>query len=255
MSAPLPAPRLQGWRPWGRAVLDLVWPAHCPACDTPLGAEPAGDFCPACQDTAVRLEPPTCAVCAEPFSGVITDPAFTCPNCHGRPQSFDFATAAWMGRGAVRETIHRFKYGSRISLRLPLARLMQHALTDPRIAARPDWVLVPVPLHPRRFRERQFNQAAELARTLSALSGLPVVDLLRRSRYTTTQAALRREDRLRNLKGAFGLRWFARRRLADRPVLLVDDVLTTGSTANACARVLKRQAGARIVAVLTVARA
>ena len=255
MSAPLPAPRFQGWRPWGRAVLDLVWPAHCPACDAPLGAEGTDNFCGDCADTAVRLEPPSCAVCAEPFSGNIGDEAFTCPNCHGRPQQFDFAAAAWMSRGAVRETVHRFKYGSRISLRLPLARLMQHALTDPRIAARTDWVLVPVPLHPRRFRERQFNQAAELARTLSTLTGLPVVDALRRSRYTTTQAALRREDRLRNLKGAFRLRWLARRRLASRPVLLVDDVLTTGSTANACAGVLKRKAGAPLVAVLTVARA
>ena len=248
----LPAPGL--WSPWHKAALNLLWPAHCAACDSPLAADDAvSRFCHDCTASLSPVTSPFCAICCEPFTGAIADD-FTCPNCMGQPQHYAFAVAAFMSRGPIRAAIHHFKYGRRIALRLPLASLLLNALNDPRIAARKDWILVPVPLHPRRLREREFNQSAELANSLSSLSGLPVVNALRRLRYTSTQAALRREDRLLNLKSAFDLRWRAARHTSGRPILLVDDVLTTGSTANACAAVLKQKGAAQTVAVLTVAR-
>ncbi len=114
------------------------------------------------------------------------------------------------------------------------------------------WLITPVPLHPRRFRERRFNQSAELARLLSGLSGIPCAGLLRRTRYTTTQVGLDRRQRRKNLAGAFALAPRATL-AAGQSILLVDDVFTTGSTADACSRVL-RQAGAGRIIVLTVAR-
>jgi competence protein ComFC len=175
---------------------------------------------------------------------------FTCPNCAGRDCGFTFAFSLVQSRGAVREVIHRFKYGRDITLRAPLSRLMRCAFRHPRLHGVP-WLLVPVPLHPLKEREREFNQSAELARNLSRLTGLPWLAALRRTRKTDSQAGLSREDRLVNLKGAFALR----RPVPDRDVLLIDDVLTTGTTAGECARVLVRDGLARRVAVLTVARA
>jgi ComF family protein len=240
-------------RGWTRAAAGLLWPARCVACDDPLDDRATPGFCRACSRAARPVEPPFCAICAEPFQGAIGS-SFSCPNCLGRRQQFDFAVAPWLSRGPVREAIHRFKYGRRIALREALARLLAQGLADPRIAGRSDWLLVPVPLHPQRFREREFNQSEELVRSLARLSGFPFARVLRRTRYTSTQAALRRDDRLGNLKGAFALRWRARRLTHGRSILLIDDVLTTGSTANACSAVLRRDGGADTVAVLTVAR-
>jgi ComF family protein len=241
------------FRQWTRTAAGLLWPARCAACDDPLDDRATPGFCRSCASAARPVTAPFCAICAEPFQGEITS-SFSCQNCLGRRQQFDFAVAAWLSRGPVRTAIHHFKYGRRLALREPLARLLATGLADPRIAARSDWLLVPVPLHPRRFREREFNQSEELARSLARLSGLPFARVLRRTRYTSTQAALRREDRLGNLKGAFALRWRAPRLTAGRAILLIDDVLTTGSTANACSAVLRKAGGAEMVAILTVAR-
>jgi ComF family protein len=111
--------------------------------------------------------------------------------------------------------------------------------------------LVPVPLHPTRQREREFNQAEVLASLAGARLGVPVDDCLERTRYTLTQTHFHRDERFENLEGAFALRRGAE--VTGRDLVLVDDVLTTGSTADACARVL-REAGASSVVVITVAR-
>jgi ComF family protein len=204
-----------------------------------------------CGESLRAIEPPFCQVCAEPFPGDIPGD-FTCPNCAGRRHAYDFAVCRWLSRGPVREAVHRFKYEGALSLRLPLARLMVPGLEDVRLAGAP-WLLVPVPLHPRKKRERRYNQSAELARTLARLTGLTWCDVLRRIRYTDSQAGLDREGRLKNLKGAFAVHPRAAERITGREILLIDDVLTTGATAHECARTL-RHAGAARVAVLTVAR-
>jgi ComF family protein len=129
---------------------------------------------------------------------------------------------------------------------------MLPALADARLAGA-DWLMVPVPLHPRKLRERRFNQSAELARTLTRLSGTPFHEALRRTRYTSSQAGLDREDRLKNLRGAFAVRPRAGPHVEGRNILLVDDVFTTGATAHECALTLRKHGAAR-VAVLTAAR-
>jgi ComF family protein len=193
---------------------------------------------------------PRCAVCSQPYGGLITG-VFRCINCGDRELSFDFATAAYRSRGVVRDLIHHFKYRRQMHLRHLLARMLCEGFRDERLANAPPDLIVPVPLHPTRKREREFNQAEVLANLAGTRLGLPVSDCLRRRRYTFTQTNFHREERFENLAGAFDLRRGSE--VAGRRVALVDDVLTTGSTADACARAL-REAGAAAVVVITVAR-
>ncbi len=154
-------------------------------------------------------------------------------------------------RGIVREMIHRLKYGREMWLARPLASWMHDGLSDPRLRGEPIEALVPVPLHPRRLREREFNQSELLAAGLSRLSGIPVLNALRRLRYTTTQTKLDRKHRRQNLRDAFILS--KNTRVTNGNLLLVDDVLTTGSTLDACAAALL-EGGALSVRALTAAR-
>jgi ComF family protein len=147
--------------------------------------------------------------------------------------------------------VHDFKYNRRLHLRLQLARWLDQALDDPRLADQHFDLVVPVPLHPARKRERGFNQAEVLARELSRFRGLSLGKALDRIRYTTTQTQFDRTERMENLKDAFRLRHGCN--VQGLRMLLVDDVLTTGSTLSECASVLK-QGGARSVYAVTVAR-
>ena len=151
----------------------------------------------------------------------------------------------------VREMIHRLKYGRELWLARPLAAWMHEGLADPRLAGWAPDALVPVPLHPRRLREREFNQSEVLAEALSRETGIPVLRALKRARYTTTQTRLDRLHRRQNLRNAFIPGKNAD--VTDRNLLLVDDVLTTGSTLDACAASLL-EAGAISVRALTAAR-
>lgn len=196
------------------------------------------------------MEHPRCERCSEPFYGAI-EPAFTCPNCGGRLLHLDCAVAAWLSRGIVRRCIHLFKYQRALYLRHELAAWAAAAFADPRIAGEPADALVPVPLHRVREREREFNQADVLARLLGDRFGLPVQPFLERTRYTSTQTALHRDERMENLRGAFRVKQNAV--VCDMRLILVDDVLTTGSTLDECARELKA-GGARSVRAVTVAR-
>ncbi len=242
---------VSGIRGWLGALASLFHPPHCAACEAPLGDE--GWFCPACQEGIEkrRVRPPCCHVCSEPFEGAI-DSAFRCPNCADRRFRFDHAVAAYQSRGAVRDAIHQFKYNGFMHLRHPLASWLGEGLADERMRTPQIDVLVPVPLHPRRRRERGFNQAQVLASIAGKRAGLAVEALLRRRRYTTTQTHFDRRERVENLRGAFVLT--RRAQVKARHLVLVDDVFTTGSTADECALTL-RKAGAASVRVLCVARA
>jgi len=231
------------------AAVSLLYPPVCTICGRSVGA---GEYlCDQCETKAVRIVAPFCQKCSEPFEGAITS-AFTCANCAHRTIYFDAAVAAYRGRGIVRQIIHEFKYGRQIYLRHLVARWLHAALDDERLCGRRFDVIVPVPLHPARQRERGFNQASLLAEMLSAQTSIPAKPVLERIRYTTTQTALDRSERMENLHNAFRLRKNADVR--GLHVLLVDDVLTTGSTLNECARLLKR-AGAFSVHAATAARA
>jgi ComF family protein len=232
-----------------RAVASLFYPALCAVCSEPIGYH---DYlCPACNGKAPRIRPPFCATCSQPFDGAITE-AFTCANCAQRHLHFVAAIAAFRSRGVVRKIMHDFKYGHQIHLRHPVAQWLIATLDDPRLQGRRFDLVIPVPLHPTRKRERGFNQAELLAQLLSARAGLVMHEALERVRYTTTQTAFDRAERMENLRDAFRLRKKANVR--GLRVLLIDDVLTTGSTLSECARVLKA-AGAISVHAATAARA
>ncbi len=209
------------------------------------------DLCPSCSADVVALARPFCEVCALPVEGR-AGPLFVCPNCAGRRFAFRFAVAAVRGRGVAREMIHGLKYGASPHLAAPLARILEGVLDDARLAHRRDAVVVPVPLHRGRLRKRGYNQAALIARRFARAAGVAYDDSLRRTRATETQTRLDRDARRRNLDGAFDVRRPGA--VAGRPVWLVDDVLTTGSTAHACAETLI-SAGAGSVIALAVARA
>lgn len=206
-------------------------------------------MCPAC---LAKPEPLLaeffCVSCRTPFRNHFPlDTDGRCSLCRHGVQAFDAAYCFGAYEGALRELIHLYKYGRVRTLAAPLGALLAAGVPrDERFD-----LIVPVPLHWRRQWRRGFNQSELLAREIGRRSGVEVRALLRRTRATRAQAGLSHSGRRENVRTAFRLR--RRTSLDGLRVLLVDDVLTTGSTASACARVLKR-AGARRIAVVTVAR-
>jgi ComF family protein len=223
-----------------RLLLDLLFPPRC------VGCQEEGPFlCSTCLSQATPLTPPFCVLCGEPTSAL----SVLCRNCRETPLCIDGIRSAFYYQGVIREAIHKLKYQYLKAVAPPLARLLADYLSRTPLPAD---VLVPVPLHPRRLRERGYNQAALLAKELGRLTGLPVAEgALRRARSTQAQArAPGREQRRSNVAGAFICRPEA---VEEKRVLLVDDVCTTGFTLEACAVALK-DAGAATVWGLTVAR-
>jgi ComF family protein len=231
------------------AATSLLYPATCVVCAA--NVERSEYLCGACSERAPRIAPPFCAKCSEPFPGAITQ-TFSCANCEHRNLHFDCAVAAYRSRGLVRNVLHQFKYGKQRHLRHPIAKWLGESLDDPRLRGRRFDLVVPVPLHSTRERERGFNQAALLAEGLASSAAIPLRPVLERIRYTTTQTAYDRAERMENLHGAFRLR--KNEDVRELHVLLIDDVLTTGSTLSECARIL-RAAGAVSVHAATAARA
>ena len=153
-----------------QAAVSLLYPATCTICGKHVRA---GEYlCDGCEAKIIRIVPPFCETCSEPFEGSINT-AFSCANCAHRTIHFDAAVAAYRGRGIVRDIIHEFKYNRQIHLRHLVARWLRAALDDERLRDYQFDVIVPVPLHPARQRERGFNQASLLAELLSAHTSIP----------------------------------------------------------------------------------
>jgi len=244
---------------WMRAnvtgrLLDALYPPRCEMCEAPLRGGRA--LCDDCDGGLPRLEEPFCSHCGQPFFGVL-DGGIECPNCHGRKLGFKFARPVLRRCDGSMALVHGLKYGRRVYLARELGRIAAEAFDDPRfIRAKAErWPLVPVPLHRRRLHQREFNQAEEIARVMGRVTGMPVCMALRRVRATSTQTALHRKQRFENLKDAFALTKAGKRLGEARTagVILVDDVLTTGSTLGSCARVL-RKGGCRGVTAVAVVR-
>jgi competence protein ComFC len=231
------------------ALSSLFYPATCVVCSGDV--ERPEYLCESCRDKAPRITPPFCTKCSEPFFGAITQ-TFSCANCEHRILDFDSAIASYRSRGLVRDLVHAFKYGRQRHLRHPLAEWLGETMNDPRLRGRRFDMIVPVPLHPARERERGFNQATLLAELFARRAAVPLRPVLERIRYTRTQTAYDRAERMENLRDAFRLR--KNLNVRELHVLLIDDVLTTGSTLSECARVLKK-AGAVSVYAATAARA
>ncbi|KPK47926.1 MAG: hypothetical protein AMJ77_01650 [Dehalococcoidia bacterium SM23_28_2] len=233
MAGPSPLARV------GQAVLDVLFPARCVGC----GA--FGSFlCQACQAELPSARPPRCPICWQPQrQGAL------CGRCREERPAFQGARSLYLYEGAARETVHALKYNHLSALAKPMAQLMAPCLEAEAIEAE---VVMAVPLYGRRQRLRGYNQSALLARELSRLCGLPLAGRgLARRRNTPPQArSAEAEERRRNVADAFIA---DRRRVEGRRILLIDDVMTTGATLDACARAL-RQAGAVSVWALTFAR-
>ncbi|HEV8543121.1 MAG TPA: ComF family protein [Verrucomicrobiae bacterium] len=193
---------------------------------------------------------PFCRCCGLPFDGDI-GMAFECGNCREQQLHFRSARAAVKLTGLVQDVIHRYKYNQANWFEPFLADLLIRQ-ARPKLKTE-DWdFIAPIPLHWLKLRERSFNQSHRMAKMLSKAIGIPVnTRLLRRKEPTPTQTRLTRAQRAENVKRAFAFR--GRKPLEGDRIVLVDDVLTTGATANACAKLLM-QNGASVVDVWTVAR-
>lgn len=238
------------FRPYLDAVLDLVFPRLCAVCEEALPEDEPGTVCAACWRGVERVEPPLCPTCGQP----LRDPPAGLARCVACPQGgvhFSQARSAVLYAGPVIAAVHDLKFGYHSANHVPLAALLADGYR--RFFAHLEFdAAAPVPLHPAREREREFNQSALLAQALCRTAGLRYAELLERVRNTVPQSRLAGIARLDNIRGAFGVPRPAA--VAGRRVLLVDDVYTSGSTVNECARTL-REAGAADVQVLTVARA
>ena len=235
---------------WKR-ILHLALPTPCQTCgklnhdgDTPW-------FCSACWAKVALIDGPACTRCGRPFS---MDPSigfsYVCGYCQLNPPFYDGVISAGFYEGPLAKAIQLFKFQKRTRLAIMLSRLMVDSL---RKIKKIDF-LIPVPLHPARLKEREFNQSFLLSHFLCGFLKKPMeVGYILRTRDTQPQIGLKARDRILNLKGAFTL--FKKNKLKDKNILLIDDVFTTGSTVQECCRLLKREGKAHRVFVGTLARA
>jgi ComF family protein len=231
-------------------TLGLFYPEVCALClDEPASAR-EGYVGARCWRAVQFVRPPFCERCGLPYEGDLTA-SFECSNCNTMELHFRYARAAVVAKTVALEAIHRFKYSRALWFENFLAGLLIREAGPVLRGQKKSWI-VPVPLHPLKQREREFNQAELLAARLSEATGIPLnAELLQRVKPTATQTLLKRKERALNMHGAFAVREGVE--LDGERIVLVDDVFTTGATTNDCARAL-RGAGAGEVCVWTVAR-
>jgi ComF family protein len=238
------------------SLINLIYPPRCLICQaflqdqvTLLGGQDL-PFCEACFNDFTEITSPICALCGRPFSDG-TEQDRICEDCLRKRPSYDFARAPYLYGGALMKAIHELKYAQRShladSLGLLLASFAQTWIGELKAP-----LVMPVPLHPRRLRARGFNQSLLLARGVAAKTGAELDFLsLRRTRFTKPQTELSSEERRKNVRKAFEV--VKPEAVKGKTIVLVDDVATTGSTLNECAKALKR-AGADRVLCLVLAR-
>ena len=232
-------------------LLDWLYPPSCALCRGPLRR--GQNICFDCAEALPPLPNNSCLTCGQSFDGNLEAPA-NCPNCLALKPTFNFATAALKSNEDSLQLIHQFKLLKHPELGHDLAGLAAKAFRrEPRLSALNTPLLIPVPLHGGRLRSRRFNQASLLSQFLAKELDLSQIDALKRIRPTQRQATLTRKQRLRNLRKAFRLK-IEPERLTGQDIILIDDVFTTGSTAQECARIL-RTAKPATIAVFTVVRA
>lgn len=208
-----------------KAALNLLFPPYCIGC----GRE--GNYiCDLCRRDLPYIDPPVCPICGRPLNA-----DNMCPGCIGQPSALDGIRAPFIFNGLIRRAIHELKYNNlRAAAPLLASFLREFFIENPVLGD----ILVPVPVHHKRLRERGYNQSSLLAHELGNLCRMPVTDdCLVRSKYISPQArAATAVERLTNTAGAFTC---VDKRFAGKHVILIDDVSTSGATLNACAQTLK----------------
>lgn len=234
-----------------RHTLRFFLPADCAACGVPLTTDPVPLFCTTCWDTIAPLRLTRCSQCDRPLPSPVAltySPSHRCHHCTIRPPAYVKAWTLYPYLPPLQDAICLFKYRGKVSLAKPLGRLMLNVLP----AALEADLVIPVPLHPTRLREREFNQSLLLADQVATHLHLPLsFSNLVRTVPSEPQSTLSRKERIKNLRRAFAVRH--PQLIAQKRILLIDDVFTTGTTMNECAKVL-RKAGADAVFALTLAR-
>ncbi len=231
-----------------QALLDLIYPPRCEVCET-LGPEV---FCTRCLADVLPHEPPECRLCGAllPRGPAVRE---VCPECATTRRHYDGARSAGVHCATLRQAVIQFKFNNRRRLQVPLARLLADRLdAEPPGGLPLSQVdcLVPIPLHPRRRQWRGFDQALLITTELARMTGLPLVIGLARTRPTTPQLQLKPQEREPNVRGAFAP---LGRAVEGKRILLIDDVYTTGATANQAAKAAK-EGGAVAAYVLTISR-
>jgi ComF family protein len=232
---------------FGAGLVDVLFPPRCLACQAAVSKQ--GTLCVECWNAWQPVEAPLCASCGLPFSIPVEDAGLQCGECLADPPPFLAARSVCHYGPIARRLVAGLKFHDRTQLAAPMAAMMARGGRE--LLAESD-VICPVPLPFTRLFRRRYNQAALLAQEVARLSGVQYLPYgLRRNRYSAPQTGKSRRERIANLRKGFKVVRPAR--LAGKRVLLVDDVMTTGTTARACAKTLLK-AGAREVRVLTFAR-
>lgn len=242
---------LASLKPWLDTLLGFVYPEVCQICGNEHATASEGFVGAGCWQKVRFVRPPFCERCGLPFEGDITT-GFECTNCRELELHFRSARSAVIAdKRLMLDIIHRYKYRRALWFEPFLADLLIREAA-PILMKDKCEMIVPVPLHPAKRRERGFNQAERLARQLGRATGIPVnTKLLERTEPTQTQTRLSRKERAENVQGAFALRPGAK--LDGGRFVVLDDVFTTGATTSACAKVLL-SSGADDVCVWTLAR-
>ena len=241
---------LAACRVWLEAGLGFLYPQACQVCGQTHATPEEGFVCTECCQDFRFIRPPFCERCGLPYPGEVTN-AFVCSNCHDLKIHFTRARSVIAAKGMALDIIHDYKYRRALWFEPLLASLLIREAGPVLREEKWDFI-VPVPLHPAKEAEREFNQAERLARCLGRELGIPVhTGFIRRTLATRTQTQLSREQRAENVRRAFTAVPGAD--CKGKRVVVFDDVLTTGATTNACARVLK-SCGAAEVCVWTLAR-
>jgi len=234
----------------------VFFPSDCRLCETPLVTLSRLPVCPECLDSLERIRFPQCVLCGERLvAAQLLVGDGQCHACRDYPPEFERAVSYGEYAAGLRDLVHLLKYDGLLPAGGPLGELLAQSIADLRLPLDDaSLLIVPVPLHSSKRRERRFNQSELIAR--AAMRHLPAgfelaPHVLVRHRETHSQVGLDREARIQNMRGAF--RVIDAERIAGRTVIVVDDVMTTGTTVSECARVLKR-AGAATVFAATVAR-
>jgi ComF family protein len=240
---------------WLETLITFIYPAKCRRCEVPMGLERIHYICDSCWEQIEFLTPPWCRICGIPLDypeDAAPDATLTCTDCRMDAPPYDRLRAVAFYEPTMREAIHLFKYQRKQVLAEPLIQLIIDHLPDDLATEAYD-LLLPIPLHRKRLRERGFNQAEQLAKGIAKVWNVPIgADVLRRVRDTAPQSSLEsRHARRENIADAFEVH--SPELIQGRRILLIDDIFTTGTTIYEALKVLKA-ADAAGVDVLTLSR-